>query len=148
MDKDVLFLVLGVFFGFLVGIPSSFVASAWYDHAKVGRSRKAAILRKKDDLWRKNLSSNDAELRTKAFQELVVLVLEKFILGNVFFAISGITWIFEFFGMVPSSNFLVAATSLAAVFFFAQSLFWIKRYYAYSNTIKKQAEAEFLSSSP
>ena len=145
MDKDVLFLGFGIFFGFLGGIPASFVASALYDKSKEGRSRKATILRKRDEFWKNSLSSDDADLRTRAFQELTMIILEKFILGNVFFAISGISWIFEFLALTPLSNFLVAATSLTAVLFFAQALSLIKRYYAYSKTIEKQVDEEFSS---
>ena len=140
MNKQNLILATTLFLGFLLGIPSSFIASAWYDKAKAGRSKKAARLKKQDELWRAYLASDKLDERAKAFQELTMLVLRYFILGNVFFGISGLSWLLEFMGLYPFSNVLVALTSLAALIYFARALSWMRRYFEYSMTIQKEAD--------
>ena len=144
MDKQNLLLIVTLLLGFMLGIPSSFIASIWYDRAKQGRSQKAARLKKRDELWKTYLSSESGDERTKAFQELTVVVLRYFILGNVFFGISGLTWLFEFVEMHPFSNGLAALTSLAAIIYFARALAWMRLYFKYSDTIQNQVDRQIV----
>ncbi|WP_201191436.1 hypothetical protein [Pseudomonas fluorescens] len=121
--------------GGLLGMVGSFVSSILFEKYKEGRSKKAEQIRRSDELWRQHLSSPDPFVRARAVQEVMINALRWFILGNVMFAISGMTWTMEFAGLYPISNLLASVTSVSAVVMFGIALRWIKKFLKNSSSV-------------
>lgn len=123
---------------FVLGVASSIVASAIYDKYKVGKSRKAAILRKREEVWRERLSSDDANIRGRAYEEILMNVFKWLVLGTMMSCIAGIGWILDFLQMFAWSNSIASLSSVVAVLIFAASFSWIRLYFKHSKTIEKE----------
>lgn len=123
---------------FLLGLVGNFIASAVYEKYKAGRTRKAAVLRRKEEIWKEHLSSDDPAVRALAYQEISMKIFRWFILGNVMFGISGLAWMLEFLRLYPLSNGLASLTSLIAVLMFGIALSWIKLYVKSSKSIEQE----------
>jgi hypothetical protein len=123
---------------FLLGLVGNFIATAVYEKYKAGRTRKAAMLRRKEEIWKEHLSSADPAIRTLAYQEISMKIFMWFILGNVMFGISGISWMLEFFQYYPLSNGIASVASLIAALMFSVAFSWIRLYVKNSKSIEQE----------
>jgi hypothetical protein len=123
---------IGQLIAFLLGLVGNFIASAIYEKYKEGRSRHAAAIRAQEDEWRRRLSSADQDVRSRAFQDILMRILLWYLLGNVMFGISGLGWLVDFLRIYTVSNLVAAGSSLIAVVMFGMALSWVKRYMKYA----------------
>lgn len=126
---------------FVLGLAGNFVVAAVYDRYKASRLVRAEAFRREEEKWSRRLGSVDSAVRGAAVEEVALRSLRWFILGNVMFGVSGITWILEFADLYPASNFLASITSLVAVILFGQSLSWLKLYFKHRRTEEPLAVA-------
>jgi len=123
---------VGQLVAFLLGLVGNFIASALFERYKIGKSRRAAVLRAQENEWRDRLSSQDDAIRNRAFQDVLIRILRWYLLGNVMFGLSGLGWLIDFLRIYAVSNLVAAGSSLIAVIMFGVALSWINRYVKYA----------------
>ncbi len=120
--KDLFLVVIG----FALSIAATGIWQWWAGRSDA--SRKAAAEFRES--WRRRLASADPAAAARAYRELFVRAFIWFILGNVMFALSGISVVSDIVGRWEISSVLSSGVTLLALVFFAFALRWLRLYLA------------------
>ena len=108
----------------VVGLIANAIWAWWSVRSK--KSRES--LRATESLWKARLNHEGYAIRSEAGSEILVRALYWLVLGNLSFAVSGLSWALLLTDMGRLQPLIAEVTFLTSVAFLAISLRWLRRY--------------------